>query len=282
MTIRTTIAGLTIAACTVGIPGNAHCASPSTASPLPAAAHLFPLIAQMGIREFGAIIDTRRPGTHGHTVLAVTPGSVAERMELRPGDIIVSVNNQSLVDVSRPSALLRAATQEDASWPTLKILRDDKPLTLSMPADDPDKKAVDMHDATVEDVGCGYISVAGAPPRNTQNVYPVEILNIDGNSTPASIKPNRHRMGAGRHVLIVRELIDDHRFTPLTLKERQRQLNQPLGRSQAYKIMIMDVAPNTRYEIGAKLLTTSPNFLEVRRNEYWEPVVWKEVREACR
>src|SRR5690606_6953389 len=81
------------------------------------------------------------------------------------------------------------------------------------------------------------------------------------------------------HVLIVRERIDDHRFGALSLAERERQLRD--RKSHAYKVLLVDVDPGTRYDVGARLLATLPDIASIRSNTYWEPVVWNSTPEAC-
>ena len=52
--------------------------------------------------------------------------------------------------------------------------------------------------------------------------------------------------------------------------------------ARRYKVLILDVEPNTRYEIGARLLSGPPSLEAIRDNSYWEPVVWRQTAEACR
>ena len=231
-------------------------------------------LAQASSGEFGAVIDSRRTGVAGRTVLAVTPGETAARMGLLPGDVIVSINGDRLDATDNVSSKLRSASTAAGTHLSVGVLRDGRPLTLSVSRDQltaaPDVNAV---------AGCGYLSGDGASPRNTQGIYPVEILNIDGTSTPAMSSPHRHRIDAGRRVLILRELVDDHRFTPLPLKERRRLLAH--DRASAYKVLIVDVDPDTRYDIGARLKDPRPGIGSIRNNTYWEPVVWRRTPSPC-
>jgi hypothetical protein len=52
--------------------------------------------------------------------------------------------------------------------------------------------------------------------------------------------------------------------------------------ARAYKALIVDVQPDTRYSIGARLLTDKLDNESIRNNEYWEPVVWTQRPESCR
>ena len=239
-------------------------------TPLPVAVSL----AQAGSGEFGAVIDSRRTGVAGRTVLAVTPGETAARMGLLPGDVIVSINGARLDASDNVSSELRSASTASSTRLSVGVLRDGRPLTLSVSRDQ-----LTFAPAANAVAGCGYLSGDGASPRNTQGIYPVEVLNIDGTSTPAMSSPHRHRVDAGRRVLILRELVDDHRFTPLPLKERRRLLTH--DRASAYKVLIVDVDPDTRYDIGARLKDPHPGIGSIRDSTYWEPVIWQRTPSPC-
>ncbi|TDK27430.1 PDZ domain-containing protein [Luteimonas aestuarii] len=243
--------------------------------PLPAhAAAAVPLMAQSAIQDFGAVIDIRRIGADGAVVMAVTPGGNAERMGLRGGDRIVSINGQPISASNTPAAALRSATSGPGRALHLEIIRDDVPMVLRGSA-----RETPSPTAASTPMGCGYVSTSGAHPRVSQQVFPAEVTRIDGRSTPL-FDVNRHRVDAGRRVLVVDERIDATRFSAFTLQERQRQLRRQGARR--YKVLIVDVAPDTRYEIGARLLTRSPDTGMIRDNTYWEPVVWRQTAETCR
>ncbi|WP_158636496.1 PDZ domain-containing protein [Luteimonas marina] len=232
------------------------------------------VLAQAAAGGFGAVIDSRRTGAPGRTVLAVTPGGPASRMGLRPGDMIVSINGSRLEAPDNAASLLRSASAAPAPGFSVGVLRDGHPLTLSLSSGE--TTGAGPQNAVTD---CGYVSGDGAPPRNTQGIYPVEIMNIDGASTPALFSLDRHQVDAGRRVLVVRELVDDHRFTPLPLKERKRLLDH--DRASAYKVLIVDVEPDTRHDVGARLKDPHPGLGAVRQGTYWEPVVWQRKPAPC-
>lgn len=126
--------------------------------------------------------------------------------------------------------------------------------------------------------GCGYVSEWGAHPRVSERVFPAVVTRIDGRSTPLS-RVNRHRVDAGPRALVVQETIDGNRFSTFGLQERQRLLRRQGARR--YKVLIVDIEPNTRYEIGARLLSNPPQVDAIRDNSYWEPVAWRKTTEAC-
>lgn len=267
---------LLLAACIGATSASMAAAAAGLPATVPAALAIlpFPALAQAGGAGFGVILDTRRVGVDGATVLAVTPGSAAERIGLQPGDVLVSVDGRPMTGSTAPSAALRAALRESDGHLRLGIVRDGRTQTLAGTLAGPETVA-----AAADTRSCGYLTTQGAPPRNTQGIHPAEIVNIDGASTPVLFEPNRHRVDTGRHVLIVRERIDDHRFGALSLAERERQLRD--RKSHAYKVLLVDVDPGTRYDVGARLLATLPDIASIRSNTYWEPVVWNSTPEAC-
>src|SRR5690606_38008852 len=121
---------------------------------------------------------------------------------------------------------------------------------------------------------CGRISLVGMPPR-TQNVFPADLIFIDGES-PKPIGGPAYRLPVGRHVLTVDERIDPRRLSmQIELDKQRRQLPR-----EGYKQLELVVEPDTTYRLGARF------FPELRdrglENEYWEPVIYAEVRESCR
>lgn len=240
----------------------------------PSVAPSIPLFAQSAIQDFGAVIDIRRIGADGATVLAVSPGGAAERMGLRHGDRILSINGQPISSTHPPATALRSAMSGSDHAMQLEVRRDGEILTLKGGPDVAHTRSI-----STEPKGCGYVSVSGAHPRATRRIFPSEITRIDGKSTPL-FTVGRYRVDAGRRVLIVDERIDDHRFSSFGLQERQRQ-NSRQG-ARRYKVLIVDVAPDTRYDIGAQLMEIPPDVRAIRDNTYWEPVVWRSATETCR
>ena len=52
--------------------------------------------------------------------------------------------------------------------------------------------------------------------------------------------------------------------------------------AQSYKTLVIDVKPNTSYLIGVRLLEDKLDNDSIRRNAYWEPVMWETRAQACR
>jgi hypothetical protein len=69
--------------------------------------------------------------THGVRVLEIQPGHLAERIGLRPGDVIYNVNNQI---IESPDALLHAMIRFRSDPMTIHFIRGQSNLNVSVPA----------------------------------------------------------------------------------------------------------------------------------------------------
>ena len=232
-----------------------------------------PATARDAALDLGVVIDFRRVDADGVTVLAVTPGGPGERLGLLPGDRIVAANGSDLTRTNRPSSALSSALTSQHGELRLEVIRDGRRRTLagSTARDGQASLASPIRD-------CGHISSSGSQPRATRDIFPVLILGIDGNRMlPA--RSSFHRVEAGRRVVIVRELIDDQRFTRFGLEERRRQRERQGPRLD--KVLIIDVQPGTTYAIGART-SRSISTSSIRDNSFWEPVVWRTTAQPCR
>lgn len=221
--------------------------------------------------ELAAVVDVRQAGRNGVEILAVTPGGAADRMGLRAGDRLHSVNGRRLVDNPKPATTLEGALQERDGALEIEAQREGKSIVLAGQAD-----AVRAVQGAAS--ACGYVSdQAGVVPR-TQQIFRAEITQIDGRSTPLP-RTFRHQVGAGKHVLVVREFIDPNRLNSAQLQQIQKMKRFAFAR--AYKSIVVDVEPGMSYRVGARLLKDRLDTQSIRDNAYWEPVVWEQVAEAC-
>ncbi|HEX7803382.1 MAG TPA: PDZ domain-containing protein [Pseudoxanthomonas sp.] len=222
----------------------------------------------------GAVVDVRRANVSGVTLLAVTPGGAADRIGLQPGDQLISVNGQRLDNTLTPSSVLENALQHGKGALQVEALRNGKRIALSGRADQETSTPAVKGQAPA----CGYVSTLGAVPKVSRGIHDAIITSIDGQGTPLE-PPNRHRLTAGRHVLVVSESIDD---AHLSSKQRQdRYLVLRRLQVRANKALVVDVKPGVRLRIGAQLLRDRLDTQNIRENLYWEPVVWEEVADKC-
>ena len=225
--------------------------------------------------ELGAVVDVRRASVNGVTILAITPGGAADRMGLQTGDQLRAVNGRRLDDTTKPSSTLENALQEGSGALEVEVMRNGKPLVLADRADIVSTLPPNLRGGRH---ACGYVSAqAGVVPRS-QDVFRAEITQVDGRST--QLHPEyRHRLDAGKHVLVVREFIDPIRLNSSQLQQIAKMKKFAFAR--AYKSFVVDVQPGISHRIGARLLRDKLDTRSIRDNAYWEPVVWQEVAEAC-
>ncbi len=235
----------------------------------PSTASLPLMLAGAQSSALDAVIDVRRPETRGIAVLAVTPGGNADRMGMRVGDRLLSVNGRSLTDTLEPNAVMQAALAQGGAI-RATVSRDGQVLELS------DTAPVER--STPPPSGCGYVSNRGTLPHVSDRLYPVEIISIDGGGLP--IDANRHRLPAGMHAITVAERIESIRFNPVELRMREQLLRREGAR--AAKTVVVEVKPGTRHLLGARFLDDGLDGDRIRRNAYWEPVVWKDIADDCR
>ncbi len=219
--------------------------------------------------ELSAVVDVRRPHADGVPVLAVTPGGAGDRMGLRVGDRLQSINGRSLAGAPDPAAVLARALQDSNGALRVQVLRGGLSLPLSGTAD---ARIVSSGE------GCGFVTTIGAPPTLSEDIHQAVITMIDGKT---AFPMNRHRLDAGRHVLVVTDAIEPHRLS----SSQNHQIASMRRRERIrgyYKAIIVDIKPNTSYSIGARLLRDRLDADSIRANAYWEPVVWQERPESCR
>lgn len=223
----------------------------------------------------GAVVDVRRANAKGITILAITPGGTANRIGLQAGDQLRVVNGRRLDDTLTPSSVLEQALQEGNGSLKIEAIRNGKSIFLSGRADTESPIAASHIGASRF---CGYVTDQAAAPKISQGIHAAVITSIDGRSTPLQ-SPNRHRLSAGRHVLVVSEAIEDLYLNSSQQKNRFYTLRRLHAR--AHKALVVDVKPGMSLRIGARLLRDKLDSENIRNNEYWQPVVWKEVPERC-
>lgn len=208
-----------------------------------------------------------KPAGKGLEVLAVTPGGGSERLGLRVGDHVVSVNGKPL-DAGNPVLALQQAVEASGGKARIQAIRNGSQLTLEG----------QFATATEPARGCGYVTTAMGVVPESQGIFQAFITQIDGHSTPLSGR-SRYQLPAGRHVLTIAEVIKPSRLNnsqQLQIAKMKRNLD-----ARAYKAFVVDVRPNTSYRIGTRLLRAKLDVESIRNNGYWEPVVWSSVPEKC-
>jgi len=252
------------------------------------------------VTSLGALVDSTnaqsaRDGLH---VLGATPGSNADRLGLRPGDVIVAVNGTSLRDLGadQRGRALAATTLKtvvdglpDDATLHVAVVRGGAPVTLSGPLEPVYLPAmhVDLGGAVASaDVhpaeplastapaaipaadGCGRISMFDVSPRG-EHLYGVKILLIDG-TTPGPLGTRVFRVSAGEHHLLIAENIPTTQLGVGEFATFRRHTSKPL---------VVNVKPGTTAMLAAELHPGKTT--QLNNGGYWDPVVWREVPEAC-
>src|SRR5690606_5146921 len=94
---------------------------------------------------------------------------------------------------------------------------------------------------------------------------------------PGGRTPDRR---AGPPVPVAADGIERHRFAPMPAERRARP--RPRLGPRAAKALVIEVAADTRYQVGARLLPDRLDAAGIHSNSYWEPVVWEVTPEPCR
>lgn len=239
--------------------------------------------------NLGLLVDATSAANarDGLRVLGTTPDGTAEHLGLRPGDVIVAVDGHSLRELGADAdgRALAATTLKSSidALPAeaavqLDVRRGSTQLALSGPLQSVQLPALHVvlgtpAAAAVDDAApasCGRISLQDLAPRQ-QQLFGATIELVDG-TTPGPTGSKSYRVGAGTHELLVREQIPTRHLVGVSELAALNFRGKP-------KPLTVSVKPNTTVMIAA-------HFNERRAGEfnsggYWDPVVWKEVREAC-
>lgn len=244
------------------------------------------------VNDLGVVIDSKHSANDGDglRIVATTPGSVAARAGLHPGDVLVAINGTSLrhlgLDAQGHSlalSTLKTAVDnlQDSAPLHFQVDRDGKLIDISstlhtvyVPAmqvllgsaavagtSDTDPPAVDA------DGSCGRISSFDVAPRG-KHLYHARVLLLDG-KTPNSAQQT-YRVNPGPHELLVSEDIP-------TLDIGAGEI--ATFRRHTRKTLHVDVEPNTTVMIAARLHLDKAT--QLNSGKYWDPVAWRVVPRAC-
>ena len=237
--------------------------------------------ASLGLLVDSANVQAAREGLR---VLGATPGSVADQLGLRPGDVLVDVNGTSLANLGADAdgRALAAATFNSsladlapATPLRLRVLRDGMLLAMNAPLHaGATLVAASATDATADSPsggGCGRISTFDVAPRS-EHLYRAKILLLDG-TTPGPSGTPSFRVSAGTHKLLVAEDIPTREMGVgdfATLRSRR----------DTSKELSVTIKPNTTALLAARLNTEKA--ADFAHGAYWDPVIWREIPENCR
>jgi hypothetical protein len=245
------------------------------------------------VSDLGVLIDSTSAerARDGLRVLGTTPGSTAERLGLRPGDVVVAVNGTSLRNLGADDAghalaasTLKSAVDDlpDATPLQLDVQREGNLLALNAPVHSVLLPALSLEvgSAALADTkpaaptaasgACGHISTFDVAPRGEQ-LYHAVILLLDG-TTPGPSGHESYRVAAGEHKLLVAEDIPTNYMGAGPLATIR-------SRYHTQKELIVTVKPGTTAMLAAKLHLDKNT--EFAHGVYWDPTVWREIAEDC-
>jgi PDZ domain len=247
------------------------------------------------VMNLGVLVDSAGPerARDGLRVLGATPGSIAEHLGLRPGDVIVAVNGISLrglgadADGHALAAMTLKSTVEalaDSAPLQLDVLRAGDAVALNAPVHSVYLPALRMElgaaalattgaadsGTTSADAGggCGRVSTWDVAPRSDRQ-YHARIVLIDG-VTPGPSGGETYRVSAGTHRLLVAEDIPTRQIGAGEIASLRRDTNKELT---------VTVKPGTTSMVAAQLHLDKIG--EVMRGGFWDPVVWREIALSC-
>ncbi|HEY7871095.1 MAG TPA: PDZ domain-containing protein [Rudaea sp.] len=237
--------------------------------------------------SLGLLVDSAnaQAARDGLRVLGATPGSVADQLGLRPGDVLVDVNGTSLANLGADAnGHALAATTLNASLADLapaaplrlRVLRGGMLLAMNVPLLQAATASASVAAANSvadppSDGGCGRISTFDVAPRS-EHLYRARILLLDG-STPGPTGTPSFRVAAGTHKLLVAEDIPTQEMGvgPIASLRSRRDTSKELT---------VTVKPNTTALLAARLNTGKA--ADFAHGAYWDPVIWHEIAENCR
>lgn len=248
------------------------------------------------VSNLGLLVDSKGGAGDGLHVLAVTPGGSAERMGLRAGDVLLSLNDTPLAATDGAATLRHVVDAlPDGGKLDFNLRRDGRTQSiagasasmylpamhlsigegaaLASNADAPAHAQGGTYPSSApanSAEGCGRISVFDVAPRQ-QQLHAATLIAIDG-VTPGPFGAKAYSVSAGTHMLKVGERIESR-----YISFPQNQRNPPID--GGYKMLRVEVAPNTTYFVASRLNVEQRD--NPSHGAYWDPVMWKEVPEPC-
>jgi len=219
------------------------------------------------VLPLGVVLDKQKKQA-GFKVLSVTLGSLANKLQISAGDIILTINDIEITEASSAKMLhdLQVLTAgERLKMSTLhagvyrELIAD---ITMSHIPEFSLKIGTPATTTTQNNDQCGEVFVANFPPV-TKEFYPVSVHKVDGKK----VYSNNLRLSPGLHTLELKEHISDSAFA------RRR------GEMKNRKNLEVNILPNTRIYLVAKF--NRGKRARLTTGEYWQPIIWKQSQRSC-
>lgn len=232
----------------------------------------------------GLVLDLNSDVT-AYTVVSVAPGSLADELDMAPGDLITAINSVEVLSEDKISAFSQLEQSSPGDTVSFRLNKNGDvsekravmrgrltpAVKLEIGSNVPVVKQAPNTGADVVQPAnevCGIVSTFFTPPA-TKRLYNASIQKVegeDGTSQNYRSFPRDRRgikLSPGEYTIYMHESIEDPSF--------KRRYRGPRGA----KPITLTIEPNTRYHLGAKF-----NYLKANRErsgEYWDPVIWKET-----
>ena len=227
------------------------------------------------LTNLGLVIDVES-SDDGFSVMSVTPGSEAEKMGIIPGEKITKINHVVVNKSTSEQAINELNKVQVGKQISFKVKGENGEREVEteitgvfLPSikleigGESEKMVSGLEPTSDSESSCGEISVFFSPPA-TRKLYPAYINGIDGKGVNRMKKT--FRLKPGKYQVKVHELINSTLLT-----RRSRAL-------QRAKTLEIEVKANVRYDLAAKFISEKKFSL---RDEFWEPVIWREKEQQC-
>jgi hypothetical protein len=216
------------------------------------------------ITNLGLVLDVIHSAS-GYKVLSVTPGSAADRLKIKSGDQVLSINSIRIDDASSNSAISELHNLIPGDKLELTIKSEGQFREISTIVTGQLIPRIQMEFGSEEeyvDESCGVVSIFLTPPQD-KAIATVKIYQVDDDR----LKTNRHsfRITPGWHTIYVYRNYDASSVTGRKIDPEK------------IKSIEMNIDKNTTYYFGAQFKNT----FKRQSADDWEPVVWKSVTRDC-
>ena len=221
--------------------------------------------------NLGLVLDV--DDAQGYKVMSVSPGSLADKLQITTGNIIIAINGVNTKNDTQRLAFVELENTLPGDTITLKLNKQGSISSVKAIVEGQYTPSIKLEigDASIvannttsqiieelDETSCGKVSVFFKPPF-TRNLHYANVTRI--NDRNVNSDRESFRLSPGKHTVYLHEMIADSMFT-----RRSRSL-------QTAKTLEIDVKANTTYYLAAKFIRK--NRSEQRNGGYWEPVVWK-------
>lgn len=228
--------------------------------------------------DLGAVVDLAATDGDGLPVLAVTPGSSAERIGIRAGDRLRVLNHLRFPGEAGSAAAtaqaIGAAIAEREGAIELTLVRAGSEHVLHGRAQPIAIPGYSVQIAADTENRCGRVSVFPAMARS-ERLFPLTLRRVDGVEIVIG-PPGSIRVEPGRRQLLLSEDIPAVEFNSVELRQRSQLRNR---RMAEFKTLEIDILPGFTYYLAAHLHDPPRRIID---NSYWQPVVWRIRRASCR